>query len=616
MSSIPETTAPPTPQRQSTSSVAITQGRPKNPQSVDARQFLKRLENGIDYAFQPIVNINSGRCYGVEALMRGWQTTGLESIDGVLDFAHEQNVLVEADAILKRLAFQKFSRIPHARDMRVFFNLDNRLFSSAAYSPQRTVCVLEQYNLQPSSVVLEVSERKHLERGKGSSRILADYHNSTVQMALDDFGTGFSGLALLYDTHPEYVKIDRYFISNIGNDPRKKLFVSHVVGLAKTLGIRVVAEGVETAAELFTCRQIGCDLVQGYFIQRPTTDLHFLRPEYAEVKQLGAQDRRTTGIAPALILEQLDRAPAVDATMQMEDVFKLFRNNPQRCFFPFLGTNGEPIGVMRETELKEYIYSPFGRDLLARKNIEDHLDLFVQRCPVADVHTSIDTILKQFAVCPSRDGVLITDDGSYIGVLSAEALVLAVQERNLELARDQNPLTGRPGNPSIERFICDQQCTGHAAALMYFDLDNFKIFNDRYGFRIGDRALQMFSEILGKAFSLFDAFIGHIGGDDFFVGVIDRDFETVHAAASGAICEFKSSAESLYDQADRQLGFLVGLDRQGKRKAFPLLSASCALLTVANETASRSEQAILSTITNLKEESKLSGNTVCAASLV
>ena len=195
--------------------------RPARPPRPDA--FIDQLAQYIDYAFQPIVSINSGRCYGVEALMRGWDKTGLDSIDAVLDFAHAHDLLIETDALLKRLAFEKFSRVPFSRNLRLFFNIDNRLFNSAAYNPKRTVWALEQYKLQPSSVVLEVSERNHLHRDAGSYRVLEKYRDSTVRMALDDFGTGFSGLSLLYDTNPEYVKIDRYFISNIGSDHRKKV---------------------------------------------------------------------------------------------------------------------------------------------------------------------------------------------------------------------------------------------------------------------------------------------------------------------------------------------------------------------------------------------------------
>lgn len=514
------------------------------------------------------------------------------------------------------MAFEKFSRIPHAHDLRLFFNLDNRLLTSPAYSPKQTLQDLGEHQLQPSSVVLEVSERTHKNRGEEIYRILKEYQDSTIRVAVDDFGTGFSGLALLYDTYPEYMKIDRYFISNIGNDHKKKMFVSHLVRLAKTLGIIVVAEGVETESEFYTCREIGCDLVQGFLIQRPTVELGELHASYEIVTHMRDKDRRRHRAESRFVSEKLDSAPTMDVNMRMVDIFEAFRLNPSRSFFPFINDNKQPIGLVREIELKEYIYSPYGRDLLSRKRIGDHLDIFVRRCPVADINTPIDIILEQYSVSPSRDGVLITEDGRYIGVLSAESLILAVQERNLELARDQNPLTGLPGNPSIERFVAEHQGGSDPVEFLYFDLDNFKVFNDTYGFRMGDRALQMFAELLNKTFGRLQAFIGHIGGDDFFVGVPGGNFLAAYQAATQLIADFKSDAESLYSEEHRKAGHVSGLDRYGTPTDFQLLSASCAFLSVASQTQSRNEYAILSVITMLKKESKLTKNTVTAASLI
>ncbi|MBS62456.1 MAG: GGDEF domain-containing protein [Salinisphaera sp.] len=578
--------------------------------------LLSAIARHIDYAFQPIASLNSGRCYGVEALMRGWQDAGFASIESVFDQACELGLLVEVDTLLKQMAFEKFSRIPHHRELRLFFNLDNRVFSAPDYRPAATVVLLERYGLRPSSIVLEVSERKDMERGQAAYEILRTYRNATVQIALDDFGTGFSGLALLYDTHPEYVKIDRYFIRDIGNDHKKKVFLSHVVSLAKTLGIRVVAEGVETESEFYTCREIGCDLVQGYLIERPSQCIEHIEPVYQVVAEMRRKDRRRERLESRFVSDQLDHAPAIDVDMRMEDIFESFRVNPQRSFFPFLGDNRHAIGVIRETELKEYIYSPYGRDLLSRKKIGDHLDLFVRRCPVADINTPIDIILEQYAASPSRDGVLITEDGRYRGVLSAEALVLAVQERNLEVARDQNPLSGLPGNPSIERFIAEQLAAPTPLTLMYFDLDNFKAFNDAYGFRMGDRALRMFADLLGKAFAAFGGLIGHIGGDDFFVGLHGDAADAGIEAATAVVAEFRSNAESLYSDEDRKAGSIAGHDRAGRPTVFPLLSASCAAVKLGECSRQRGEHAVMTLITRLKEEAKLSGNTVCVASLL
>jgi len=577
--------------------------------------FIAQLAKCIDFAFQPIVSFRSGRCHGVEALMRGWEHTGLSSIEAVFDYAYKTGMTVEVDKVLKRLAFEKFLQIQHCQDLKLFFNLDNRLFASPDYHPDHTIREVEFLSLPPSSIVFEVSERQHLNRSAETYRALKAYAGSLMQIAIDDFGVGFSGLALLYDTHPDYIKIDRYFISNIASDHKKKVFLSHVVSLAKTLGIQVIAEGVETEQEFYTCREIGCDLVQGYLIQRPTTIIEELLPNSPVVIELREKDRRSDKSESRFVMERLDPVPAMDAGMEMRDIFESFRLNPDRSFFPFLDANHQPSGLVHEADLKKYIYSPYGRDLLTRKKIGDHLDLFVRRCPVADVNTPIDTILKQFSVSPSREGLLITADGRYIGLLSAQSLVLAMQERNIELARDQNPLTGLPGNPSIERFLTNHESANVPVELLYFDLDNFKVFNDSYGFRSGDRALRMFADLLQKAFAPFAAFVGHIGGDDFFVGVSGADFGVIHQVATQTVEEFKSAAESLYSEEHRQAGRVTALDRRQRPTDFPLLSASCAFLSVQVQSKRQTENAFLSLITVLKKEVKLTGNSVATACL-
>lgn len=582
-----------------------------------ALQLLERLERYVDYAFQPIVSTNSGRCFGVEALLRGAQRAGFDSIDHVFDTAFDLDALCDVDILLKQRAFRKFSEIPNSQSLRLFFNIDNRLLGRPDYRPNRTLAAVKDSGLPMSNLVLEVSERKHVDYVAGAYETLRSYRTSTIQVALDDFGTGFSGLALLYDTHPDFLKIDRYFVSELATDQKKKVFVSHVVSLAKTLGIRVIAEGVETASEYYACREIGCDFVQGYLVQKPTTRVRDIETLYVSVTQLSEQERRRQRLESRFVQDQLDRAPAIDAGMRMEDIFESFRLNPQRSFFPFLNGHGEPVGLIRETELKGYIYSPYGRDLLSRKHIRDHLDLFVRRCPIADINTPVDRILEQYALSPSRDGVLITQDGVYSGVLSAEALVLAVQERNLELARDQNPLTGLPGNPSIDRFIAERRPTESTPlSILYFDLDNFKAFNDKYGFRLGDRALRMFSEVLQKRFPTPAFFVGHIGGDDFFVGTETLGFEAVHTAAKTAVAEFKVYAESLYDAVDREARFIHGKNRNGSAAVFPLLSASCAYGVIHHHTTRKLDYDILPLITALKAQAKTKGNTVCAATVI
>jgi len=146
-------------------------------------------------------------------------------------------------------------------------------------------------------------------------------------------------------------------------------------------------------------------------------------------------------------------------------------------------------------------------------------------------------------------------------------------------ALDLNPLTRLPGNTSILREIQRALDLGREVAIAYLDVDNFKAFNDRYGFARGDEALRMTARILSnviKDYKSEDSFVGHVGGDD-FVFIVPAD--AIDEAAKRVIASFDSIIPSLYDDEDRKRGSILSKDRAGKKQTFPLMSVSIAVVT-------------------------------------
>jgi diguanylate cyclase (GGDEF)-like protein len=146
-------------------------------------------------------------------------------------------------------------------------------------------------------------------------------------------------------------------------------------------------------------------------------------------------------------------------------------------------------------------------------------------------------------------------------------------------ALDPNPLTRLPGNTSILREIQQSLDLARDVAIAYLDIDNFKAFNDRYGFARGDEALRMTARILSnvvKDYRSEDSFVGHVGGDD-FVFIVPA--ETIDEACKRLIASFDSIIPSLYEEADRKKGCIISKDRGGKKQTFPLMSVSIAVVT-------------------------------------
>jgi diguanylate cyclase (GGDEF)-like protein len=151
------------------------------------------------------------------------------------------------------------------------------------------------------------------------------------------------------------------------------------------------------------------------------------------------------------------------------------------------------------------------------------------------------------------------------------ARVRATLRRSKEM-RSSSPLTGLPGNVQIEDEIRRRHTTGEEVAVCYADLDNFKGYNDRYGFLQGDRAITYTAAVLREvAEGIVHSFVGHVGGDDFVLVVTCDDAE---AACQNAIARFDRGSNSLYEPEDVARGYIEVEDRRGRMMRYPILSLS------------------------------------------
>jgi EAL domain-containing protein (putative c-di-GMP-specific phosphodiesterase class I)/GGDEF domain-containing protein len=500
----------------------------------------QRTMSTLDHAFQPIVNIYTGACYGYEALLRNFEEAGFHTIQDVFDRAYADGVLAELENTLREKAITKLAHLPGDHKARIFYNVDNRLLAMPDHQPDVNQLILHEYRLYPDSICFEISERHQFHGYASMDKVISFCRSQAYKIAIDDFGTGFSGLQLLYHCEPDFIKIDRFFIAGIESDSKKKLFVAKVLNLAHILGIMVIAVGVETEREYYMCKEIGCDFIQGYLVQKPTRHIGELKNRYEMIEVLRSMDRREKIMDRQLISNQMEYLETVSLYTgdrakftELSSVFEAFRRHASATFFPVLNGNQEPIGIIRETELKSYVYSRYGRDLLLNRAMGKSIIDFVIKCPISEVNTRIERILESLTIDEHSEGILITENGRYAGFLSARALLKVIHDKNLAIARDQNPLTRLPGNTMINEFIEESlQEQSLALAFVYFDFDNFKPFNDRYGYRQGDRAIMLFADILREASNPSKFFIGHIGGDDFFAEV--GEWKPVHCRGRGA----------------------------------------------------------------------------------
>jgi EAL domain-containing protein (putative c-di-GMP-specific phosphodiesterase class I) len=252
-----------------------------------------KIIDKLDYAFQPIIYSHTGKIYAVEALLRNVQDIpGLTNIDDLFDLAFNDDYLYELDLQLREKAISKFSKIK-INNLKLFYNLDNRIIYNKNYSQGNTAKILNKYNLNKDSIYFELSEKGTAIEQNALSSMLQRYKESGYKIAIDDFGIGVSGLKLLYFSEANIIKLDRFFISNIDQDSKKKLFCSSIVEMAHIMGMQVIAEGVETVKEFYTCKDIGADFIQGYLVQKPTKSIEDITNIYQDISNLILNDKRS-----------------------------------------------------------------------------------------------------------------------------------------------------------------------------------------------------------------------------------------------------------------------------------------------------------------------------------
>jgi diguanylate cyclase (GGDEF)-like protein len=568
----------------------------------------------LDAAFQPIVETNTGAVFGYESLMRGHEKLDFSSPLELIDRMAEAGHLASLDQMMAGRALAKFAALPDFTTATLFINLDVRLIHEGQALLDGLLRHLRFHAIAPSSVCFELSERFDNTEIREFGPLIARMRESGFKIAIDDFGVGRGEFKLLCDYPIDYLKIDRYFVAGMDEAPKKQHLVRNIVNIAHTLGIKVIAEGVETEQEFLAAREYGVDMVQGFYIARPSVNVDDQKPSYPHLRD--QSKRRTSGrsLDELLIRKQIEQAPIVYENDAIERVFEMFRQNPQSHYFPVLNVNNEPRGIIQENQLKEYIYHPFGRDLLKNRDYLRSVSYFVKPAPIVSLDSDTDGLVTAFANMEDCECALLTENMRYAGVISAASLIKILNEKQLKTALDQNPLTGLPGNLAILDFLKNSCKNGdHPRYFCYCDFDNFKPFNDRYGFHAGDHAITLFAALMRRYFFHDSEFIGHVGGDDFFIGLEGIEEEELLHPLGRLLNDFSADVLELYSEEERQMGYITGHDRDGAEKKISLMRCSIGVLELPEGVVISDIDRISTEIAQVKAGAKKSESGLCVA---
>jgi EAL domain-containing protein (putative c-di-GMP-specific phosphodiesterase class I) len=231
----------------------------------DLRLALER--NELEVFYQPLVDLRSRRISGLEALVRWRHPTGGLILPGTfIPVAEDSGLIVPLGEFVLRRAC--LDAVAWPADVRVAVNMSAAQLRSASVVDM-VKRALSQAGLPPSKLEIEVTESLLIDSRAAGLQILHAIRDMGVRIAIDDFGTGYASLSYLRDFPFDKIKIDRSFIQGLLERPECLAIVRAMVRLAGSLGVAVVAEGVESADQLTRLRAEGCTEVQSFLLWAP-----------------------------------------------------------------------------------------------------------------------------------------------------------------------------------------------------------------------------------------------------------------------------------------------------------------------------------------------------------
>lgn len=225
----------------------------------------------LSLVYQPITDLCTGRTASLEALVR-WRDPAFDQVppSAFVPLAEQSGLANELGMQVLRMACRQLREWRDAGlpPVPVAVNVSPRQFERGEFASV-IVSLLSEFSLQPADLIVEITEGAAMDRGAQTLDTLQSLRKLGVGIAIDDFGTGYSSLSYLRELPVDSLKIDRSFIVDMGHGSKGSEIVAAIIKVAQTLGLRTIAEGVETLAQLDEVRALGCDAIQGFYLSRP-----------------------------------------------------------------------------------------------------------------------------------------------------------------------------------------------------------------------------------------------------------------------------------------------------------------------------------------------------------
>ena len=231
-------------------------------------------EGRIYPVFQQIVSLRDGKLLGYEALSRIKGKTKIKDMEDFFKLGAIYGRTWDIEKLCRKKILQAYAEFPEDKKIgKLFLNVNPLVMQDDKFKQNYTKKQLDKRNINVNRIVIEVTERNTIENLEDFKETINHYKNEGYEIAIDDVGSCYSGLNLIANSNPRYIKIDMGLVRGINQDPMRQALVKGLVEMSNNTTFELIAEGIETEEELEMLMRLGVGYGQGYYIEKPNINL-------------------------------------------------------------------------------------------------------------------------------------------------------------------------------------------------------------------------------------------------------------------------------------------------------------------------------------------------------
>lgn len=492
-------------------------------------ELRKDIELGnFTIAYQPVISIQQNKVMGHEALCRVPKGSYFDSPSVLFSLAEKGGLLYELESTIYNKVFEQYNKTN--KDL-LFININPSLVYAPEYLPDHLKKVVERHGVPPQKVVVEISEYGAVRDIISFRRLLQQQREAGFLVAVDDAGASFSNLHAYAELRPDFIKVDMSAVRDISRSAAKQVLVETFVAFTRRIGARLVAEGVETEAELHRLIHLGVDMAQGNYIGSPIAEKTGISTEAAVVitkieKTKTVNTNKSScdtkcvanliskntahGDMQIIAANAYEHAPEGLIIIDEHGTIKTANN----AFLVVTGySKGEVVGIKLESLLKP------GAELLGFAQQATNYSCCSDNQERETWYRHKDGNFYPACIKASTIRDCSWGTGHYVCLFSD----ITARKRYEEKIKHQafhDSLTGLPNRmlfkDRLNQALAHAQRERQYLAVMYLDLDGFKKINDTLGHAAGDALLLSVSNRLLGSLRKCDT-VARLGGDEFAI---------------------------------------------------------------------------------------------------